>query len=406
MAMTEGDSWFARPTGDLLGFTTGAAAAGVRDGTPTRLDVALIVSDRPCYAGGVFTTNQVIAAPCVVTRRHLERGPLRAIVVNSGNANACTGEQGERDAIAMAKAAADKIGCDLHEIAVASTGVIGVALPIERITSAIASIDLRSDGWDDVARAMMTTDTRPKLSRHDCVLGWAGASGTIHVRGVAKGAGMIHPNMATMLAFVLTDAVVGANLTGLTRSFAAESFNRISIDGDTSTNDTLLLLANGASGLKAEGKDRYGVQDALFRTCDELAQEILADGEGVTRVFKVVVRNAASDEEAMLAARAITTSNLVKTAIHGADPNWGRIIAAAGRSGAKVDQTRAAIRIGDVNVFESGAPCAFDKARMREIFTEPGLRIRIELGVGKGKAEAWGTDLSEEYVRINADYTT
>ena len=257
-----------RPTGELMGFTVGAAAAGVRDDAPTRLDVALIVSDRPCYAEGVFTTNQVIAAPCVVTRRHLERGPLRAIVVNSGNANACTGEQGERDAIAMAKAAADKIGCDLHEIAVASTGVIGVALPIERITSAIASIDLRSDGWDDVARAMMTTDTRPKLSRHDCVLGWAGASGTIHVRGVAKGAGMIHPNMATMLAFVLTDAVVGANLTGLTRSFAAESFNRISIDGDTSTNDTLLLLANGASGLKAEGKDRYGVQDALFRIAD------------------------------------------------------------------------------------------------------------------------------------------
>jgi glutamate N-acetyltransferase/amino-acid N-acetyltransferase len=406
------ESWPPRPTGDLMGFTTGAAAAGVRDGTPTRLDVALIVSDRPCSAGGVFTTNQVIAAPCVVTRRHLERGAIRAIVVNSGNANACTGEQGERDAIAMAKAAADKIGCEVHEVAVASTGVIGVPLPIERITGAIASIELRPDAWEDVARAMMTTDTRPKLSRNDCALNWRGASGTVHVRGVAKGAGMIHPNMATMLAFVVTDAILGPKLTGWARRFAADSFNKISIDGDTSTNDTLLLLANGASGLNTEGKefgdlaDRYGVQEALFQTCDDLAQQILADGEGVTRVFKVVVRNAASDEEAMLAARAITTSNLVKTAIHGADPNWGRILAAAGRSGATVDQTRAAVRIGDVNVFEAGVPRPFDRERMRQIFSEPGLRIRIELGAGKGKAEAWGTDLSEEYVRINADYTT
>jgi len=389
-----------------MGFTMGAAAAGVRNGTPTRLDVALIVSDRPCAAGGVFTTNQVIAAPCMVTKRHLERGAIRAIVVNSGNANACTGEQGERDAIAMAEAAAKKIGCEVHEVAVASTGVIGVPLPVERITDAIASIELRPDAWEDVARAMMTTDTRPKLSRNDCALDWRGARGSVHVRGVAKGAGMIHPNMATMLAFVLTDAILGPTLTGWARGFAADSFNKISIDGDTSTNDTLLLLANGASGLVAEGKDRHSVHDALSQTCADLAQQILADGEGVTRVFKVVIRSAATDEEAMLAARAITTSNLVKTAIHGADPNWGRILAAAGRSGAKVDQTRATVRIGDVNVFESGAPRSFDRERIREIFSTPGLRIAVDLGVAKGKGEAWGTDLSEEYVRINADYTT
>ena len=400
------EDWPPKPTGDLLGYSVGAAAAGVRDGKPSRLDVALIVSDRPCVAGGVFTTNQVIAAPCVVTRRHLERGPLRAIVVNSGNANACTGEQGERDAIAMAEATAAKIGCDPHEVAVASTGVIGVPLPVDRITAAIHSIRLRTDAWDDVARAMMTTDTRPKLARDDYPLVWRGASGTVHVRAVAKGAGMIHPNMATMLAFVVTDAIWGAGLTQFARVTAAETFNKISIDGDTSTNDTFLVLANGASGLKPAGKDAGLLQHSISGLCSDLAQQILADGEGVTRVFKLLIRGAASDEEALLAARTITTSNLVKTAIHGADPNWGRILAAAGRSGARVDQTKAAVRIGDVNVFESGAPCSFDRERIREIFSAPGLRIAVDLGVAKGKGEAWGTDLSEEYVRINADYTT
>jgi glutamate N-acetyltransferase/amino-acid N-acetyltransferase len=400
------DDWPPKPTGDLLGYSVGAAAAGVRDVTPSRLDVALIVSDRPCVAGGVFTTNQVIAAPCVVTRRHLERGPLRAIVVNSGNANACTGEQGERDAIAMAEAAAQKIGCDPHEVAVASTGVIGVPLPVDRIATAIQSIELRADAWDDVAKAIMTTDTKPKMSRNDYPLSWRGARGTVHVRGVAKGAGMIHPKMATMLAFVVTDAVMGKGLNVWARGVADDTFNRISIDGDMSTNDTLLFLANGASGLKPEGKDLALFHGSIVGLCGDLAQQILQDGEGVTRVFKVVIRGAASEEEAMLAARAITTSSLVKTAIHGADPNWGRILAAAGRSGAKVDQTKATVRIGDVNVFESGAPQPFDRERIREIFGTPGLRIAVDLGVGKGKAEAWGTDLSEEYVRINADYTT
>jgi len=396
------------PTGDLMGFTVGAAAAGVRDGKPSRLDVALIVSDRPCAAGGVFTTNQVIAAPCVVTRRHLERGPLRAIVLNSGNANACTGEQGERDAIAMAEAAARKIGCDPHEVAVASTGVIGVPLPVDRVTGAIRSMDLRTDAWEDVAKAMMTTDTKPKLSRSDFAMSFRGARGSVHIRGVAKGAGMIHPNMATMLAFVVTDADVGTApaMSGWIRHVATETFNKISVDGDTSTNDMFLVLANGASGVAPKLKDLAMFQALVKGVCWDLARRILEDGEGVTRVFKVLIRGAATDDEAMLAARTITTSNLVKTAIHGADPNWGRILAAAGRSGAKVDQTKATVRIGDVNVFESGAPRPFDRERIREIFSTPGLRIAVDLGVAKGKGEAWGTDLSEEYVRINADYTT
>jgi len=401
------EDWALKPTGDLVGYSVGAAAAGVRDGKPSRLDVALIVSELPCAAAGVFTTNQVIAAPCIVTRRHLERGPLRAIVVNSGNANACTGEQGERDAIAMAEAAADKIGCDPHEVAVASTGVIGVPLPVERIASAIRSIDLRKDAWDDVARAMMTTDTRPKSVRRDYPLGTLGSPETVHFRGVAKGAGMIHPNMATMLAFIVCDADIDAALMRQhVPGIVARTFNRISVDGDTSTNDMVLVLTNGASGFKPVRKPLAMCAAVLGWLCEDLAQQILADGEGVTRVFKVLIRGAASDVEAMLAARTITTSTLVKTAIHGADPNWGRILAAAGRSGAKVDQTRATVRIGDVNVFESGAPRSFDRERIREIFSSPGLRIAVDLGVAKGKGEAWGTDLSEEYVRINADYTT
>jgi glutamate N-acetyltransferase/amino-acid N-acetyltransferase len=390
-------------TGDVLGFTVGTAAAGVKDGTPTRTDVALIASDRTCTAAGVFTTNQVIAAPCVVTRRHLEKGRLRAIVVNSGNANACTGEQGERHAVMMARAAAQRIDCDPYEVAVASTGVIGVPLPVERIMKAVKAMGLRPGEWSDVAKAIMTTDTKPKSIGVELPL----SSGTVHLRGVAKGAGMIHPNMATMLAFLMTDADVEVEALRDIVPYAAESsFNAISIDGDTSTNDTLLVLANGASAIKARGNDLGAFKGAVSALCESLAREIVADGEGVTRVFEVMVRGAASAEDAKRAARTITTSNLVKTAIHGADPNWGRILAAAGRSGAQVDATRATVRIGDVVVFDSGSPRAYDAKRVREIISQPQVWIEVELGLGSGKAHAWGTDLSAEYVRINADYTT
>ena len=390
-------------TNDVLGFTAGVASAGVKDGTPRRTDVALIASDRDCAAAGVFTTNEVIAAPCVVTRRHLERGSLRGIVVNSGNANACTGEEGERSAVAMAKAAADKIGCDPHEIAVASTGVIGVPLPIDRIGAAVSGLVLRAGEWNEVAQAIMTTDTKPKNIGMDVKL----AAGTVHIRGIAKGAGMIHPNMATMLAFVMTDAEVATDeLQEMLKDAADASFNLISIDGDTSTNDTLLLLANGASGIELRGEDLKEFGGALRGLCEVLAREILADGEGVTKVFEVRVSGAASAEDARRAARTITTSNLVKTAIHGADPNWGRILAAAGRSGAKVDQTKASVRIADVSVFADGTPRAFDSDVVRRIFEKKDITIGVDLGVGNEAAHAWGTDLSAEYVRINAEYTT
>jgi glutamate N-acetyltransferase/amino-acid N-acetyltransferase len=390
-------------TGDVLGFTVAVASAGVKDGTPRRTDVALIVSDRDCSAAGVFTTNEVIAAPCVVTRKHLEHGRLRAIVVNSGNANACTGEQGERDAMAMANAAAEKIGCDPHEVAVASTGVIGVPLPVERIAAAVSTMSLRAGGWNDVAKAIMTTDTHPKLQSVEIRL----AEGVVHLRGVAKGAGMIHPNMATLLAFIVTDAEVAAEeLQEMLEDAADASFNLISVDGDTSTNDTLLLLANGASGIAPRGDDLKKFGAAVRGMCETLAREVLADGEGVTKVFEVRVSGAASAEDARRAARTITTSNLVKTAIHGADPNWGRILAAAGRSGAKVDQTKASVRIADVAVFAQGSPRTVDDDAVRRVFEQRDITIGVDLGVGSETAHAWGTDLSAEYVRINADYTT
>ena len=386
------------------GFVAGAVAGGVKHEGTTRLDLALIASTAEhCHAAGVFTTNSVIAAPCVVTKKHIGRGHLRGIVVNSGNANACTGPQGERDAIAMAAAAGGALGVDPHDVAIASTGVIGVPLPMDRIVPAIGRIALSEAGWDDASRAIMTTDTRPKVAQREVTL----SGGTVRIGGIAKGAGMIHPNMATLLTFVTTDALIdSAALRPMLRSAADDSFNAISVDGDTSTNDTLLVLANGASGVRVGTIDGPPFLDALAAVCLDLARAIVADGEGATKVFEIRVTGAASESDARAAARTVTTSNLVKTAIHGADPNWGRILAAAGRSGAKVDAAKASVRIGGVAVYDRGAPRAFDPNAVRAAFERADIAIELDLGLGEATARAWGTDLSAEYVRINADYTT
>jgi glutamate N-acetyltransferase/amino-acid N-acetyltransferase len=249
----------------------------------------------------------------------------------------------------------------------------------------------------------MTTDTTPKVAQREVAL----SGGTVRIGGMAKGAGMIHPNMATMLAFVTTDALIdGAALRPMLRSAADDSFNVISVDGDTSTNDTLLLLANGASGLRVGTADGPAFLDALTAVCLELARAIVADGEGATKVFEVRVSGAASEGDARAAARTVTNSNLVKTAVHGADPNWGRILAAAGRSGGKVDAAKASIRIGGIAVYADGAPLPFDAAAVRTLFERPEITIELDLGLGEATARAWGSDLSAEYVRINADYTT
>jgi len=386
-----------------IGFTAGATKAGVKTGVAERLDVGLIVSDRPCIAAGVFTTNQVIAAPCVLTRTHLEHGSLRGVVANSGIANACTGDEGDEAAAKMAEIAATAIGCSPYEIGVASTGVIGWQLPMDRIGKAIGEIRPTANGFDDFSRAIMTTDTKPKVAMAEANVGGT----TIRALGVAKGAGMIHPNMATLLAFVITDAAITPDaLEAITRQSAEGTFNAISVDGDTSTNDMLLVLANGAAGAEMAGGS-IGPAGAIIRkVCHDLAQQIVADGEGVTKVFEVRVSSAATPDDAKRAARTITTSNLVKTAIHGADPNWGRILAAAGRSGAKVDDRRATVRIGSLEVFRAGKPVRFDPAALRQIFSQPYIPIEVELALGTGVATAWGTDLSAEYVHINADYTT
>jgi glutamate N-acetyltransferase/amino-acid N-acetyltransferase len=338
-----------------------------------------------------------------VTRRHVERGPLRAIVVNSGNANACTGEQGERDAIAMAEAAAAVVNCSPYEVAVASTGVIGFKLPVERIAAVLPEIALTEDGWDDTSRAIMTTDTRPKVTERELNL----TAGTVRIGGVAKGAGMIHPNMATLLAFVTTDAAVeSGDLRRIVSRAADTTFNAISVDGDTSTNDTLLVLANGASGVTPKGADLASFEEGLRAVCADLARMVVADGEGATKVFEVRVRGAATSADARFAARTITNSNLVRTAIHGGDPNWGRVLAAAGRSGARVDDRKASVRIGDLFVYRNGAPLVVADADVRALFAADAIEIEVTLGLGEGQAVAWGCDLSAEYVRINAEYMT
>ena len=385
------------------GFSAGAVACGVKTGVAERLDVALVASDRPCTSAAVYTTNAVVAAPLVVTRRHLAAAGPRGVVVNSGNANACTGEQGERDAVAVAAAAAAVIGATAEEITVASTGVIGVPLPVERIARALGTVRLTRDGGEDAARAILTTDTRPKLATRAVEL----SAGTVRVGGMAKGAGMIHPNLATMLAFVTTDASIAEpTLRAHVNEAAAASFNSISVDGDTSTNDMLLVLANGASGVRVADADATAFLRALTEVCVELAVAIVADGEGATKLIQVRVSGARSRDDAAVASRTIVSSNLVKTAIHGADPNWGRILAAAGRSGAALDERVATVRIAGHRVFERGAPCPFDAAALRAALERPVVEVELDLALGADAATAWGCDMSAEYVRINAEYTT
>ena len=385
------------------GFTAGAVACGVRTGVPERLDVALVASDRPCVVAALYTTNRVVAAPLVVTRRHLAAAQPRGIVANSGNANACTGEQGERDAEAVAAAAAKAIGARQEEMVVASTGVIGVPLPAERIVRGLATVRLSRDGAADVARAIMTTDTREKTSSREVAL----SGGTVRIGGMAKGAGMIHPNLATMLAFITTDASIDESvLRGYVAEAADASFNAVSVDGDTSTNDMLIVLANGASGVRVAGPDGTEFLRALTEVCVELAVAIVADGEGATKLVQVRVSGARSRDDARSAARTVVASNLVKTAIHGADPNWGRILAAAGRSGAEVDDRLASVRIAGHRAFERGHPVPLDAPGVRRALEQRFIEIELELGLGAESATAWGCDLSAEYVRINAEYTT
>lgn len=372
------------------------------------LDLALIVSDNLATAAGVFTTNRTVAAPVVVSRDHLERsgGRAAAIVVNSGCANACTGPEGLSVARSSADFLASALGCRPEDVLVASTGVIGVQLDADKIRRGIGQAvrSLSRTNHLEAAQAILTTDRGPK----EAAVRVFTPAGTFHVGGMAKGAGMIEPNMATMLAFLTTDAMV--HPPDLQRALAEAvdgTFNAITVDGDTSTNDSVFLLAGGASKVAVEA----GLYDALVAglrvVCGELARAIVRGAEGATKLVSVTVSGASSDAEAKKAAKVIANSLLAKTAIHGGDPNWGRLVAAAGRAGVAFDPDRASVRIGDIVLFNEGVPFDERAPQAAEYLTGSDIDIAIDLGTGgSGRSTVWTCDLSAEYVAINAEYRT
>lgn len=389
------------------GFVAGGAYAGIKTyGPEPRLDVGILAADAPCTVAGVYTRNAVVGEPVRLTRARAARGAARAIVANSGNSNVATGPQGAADAVRMAALAAAKLGVAEPDVLVASTGVIGRLLPMDRIAAGVGAVEVSRAGGEDFARAIMTTDTHPKQAAARV----EAAGRTYTVGGVAKGAGMIHPDMATMFGFLTTDAPAEhAWLQATLRRVCDRSFNMIDVDMDTSTSDTVLLLAGGAAGGEPV-TDGHPAADALEAAIElvavTLARRLARDGEGANTLIEVVVEGAASVEDARLCARTISSSPLVKTMVTGRDPNWGRVLMAAGRSGAALDPAGASVWIGEHVAFGRGAPAATSEADISAAMDTEELRIRIDLAAGEATATAWGCDLTAEYVSINADYTT
>ena len=384
------------------GFSSGAAYGGVNKHARYNLDVGILYSDVPCNAVGTFTTNKVKAASVLLCQKILPSKTVRAIVANSGCANASTGEHGQLDAMSMEAAAASKVGAALDDVLVASTGIIGRRLQIDLLNSAISRIVLSTDGGHEMAKAIMTTDTVPKEIALE--------TGGFVVGGIAKGAGMIHPNMATMLSFIATDAPVDlAFLEVSLKEAVNKSFNMISVDGDTSPNDSVILLSNGLSGgetIKSDTERARLFQEALDVVCIHLARAVARDGEGATKLIELNVSGAANISDARITARTITSSPLVKSAIHGNDPNWGRIVVAAGRSGAELVENKVRLEISGIPVVKDGMPLPFDKDKLIEALDSDEVRINLDLNLGTSSATAWGCDLSAEYVAINSEYTT
>jgi glutamate N-acetyltransferase/amino-acid N-acetyltransferase len=387
-----------------LGFRAAGVSAGIK---PKGLDLALLVSDRPATAAGVFTTNRAQAAPVLVSREHLARsgGVARAIVVNSGCANACTGDAGLDAAREMAAQTATLLGCAPDQVLVASTGVIGVRLKIENIRSGLpeAISALGADQGSAAAQAIMTTDPFPKEAAARVSVG----DGEVTVGGMAKGSGMIEPMLATMLAFVTTDAALPkALLERALREVVDDTFNAITVDGECSTNDCVIVLANGASGVSIDEQSYEAFADALRAVCVRLALGIVRGGEGATKLITVTVTGGASAAEARRAAKAIANSPLVKTAIHGGDPNWGRLIAVAGRAGVEFELRRAAVMIGSIVLFKDGRPYDEAAPEAAEYLRNDDIAVSVHLGAGAASSTVWTCDLSAEYVRINAEYRT
>ena len=372
------------------------------------LDLALVAADGPVSAAAVFTTNRAVAAPVVVSRESLAAsgGRAAAIVTNSGCANACTGHVGMQTARETATAAAQALGCEARHVLVASTGVIGVQLDISKVRSGVeaAARLLSVDGWSAATRAIMTTDPFPK----SCATSVRSPSGTITVGGMAKGSGMIEPRMATMLGYLTTDVVIEpAVLSRALKRVVDETFNAITVDGECSTNDCVFALASGRSGVTVARDDDPDFLAALRAVAGHLSREIVRGGEGATKLVTVRVTGAASLADAWLAARTIANSPLVKTAIHGGDPNWGRLIAAAGRSGAAFNLDRASVLIGDVPLFVAGVPHDERAGLAADVLRAAELSVTIDLGTGGAReATMWTCDFSAEYVRINAEYRT
>ena len=395
------------------GFRFAATACGLKK--KRRLDLALLASDVPAAAAAVFTTNRVQAAPVELSRAHLRASAakMRAIVANSGNANCSTGPAGMAAARATAQGVARELRCRPVQVLVCSTGVIGVPLPIERILRALplvaATPRATLEAFAQVTRAIMTTDTRPKWAAASCRLPRRGGK-RMRLLGCAKGAGMIAPHMATMLAFVLTDAPIRpAALRHALRDVVGRTFNAITVDGDTSTNDTLAVLANGASGarpIRRGSKDYGSFVAALERVCRTLALAIVADGEGARRVIEIEVRGAANNRDAGQVARTIANSPLVKTALAGADPNWGRILAAAGRAGVDFDPNRVEITLAGTTVFRRGSPLPFNERLAHRRLLAKYVSIVVDFHAGPGRARVWTCDFTGEYIRINASYRT
>jgi glutamate N-acetyltransferase/amino-acid N-acetyltransferase len=377
----------------------------------------MLVSEGPAVAAGVFTRNRTAAAPVLLSKEHLAgRATHRAVVVNSGCANACTGPQGWQNAERMSHEAGKALGVDAREVLVASTGIIGKQLDMVKLTPALRALGKslrRGKGNPNFPSAILTTDTRLKTASATVEVGGR----TVTLAGAAKGSGMIHPNMATMLGFVASDAAVSKEaLTRALQRVTQETFNMISVDGDTSTNDCVFALANGVAGnapIEApRGRDFAAFEAALSAVCRDLAVQIVRDGEGATRVFAVRVRGARSGGAARAIAKSVAASNLVKCAIHGADPNWGRIVAAAGYAQAPFDPDRARVSVangseeGAVLLFDAGTPAAFDERAAHALLKGETVSILLDLEDGRGSAEAWGCDFSHEYVTINAHYRT
>ena len=388
------------------GFTAGATYSGIRTYTEDKLDLGILCSESVCTVAGTFTKNMVKSPSVVLDQERVATGRAQAVVINSGIANACVGEQGMTDAIEMAALAAARLGLEPELALACSTGLIGVELPMGLIRNGVKNIEMSLDGGHELARAICTTDTVSK----EAAVSFEVDGATYALGGIAKGSGMIHPNMATMLAFLATDAPVdGAFLQESLSRAVDTSFNMISVDGDSSTNDTVLLLANGVAGgsaidASAPGADAF--QAALDAVCMELAKAIARDGEGASKLIEVVVENALSESDARAAALSVASSMLVKSAIHGADPNWGRIIVALGYSGAQVTEELVTLHINNVCIMEGGRPIPYFKDAVSLSMSGTDVSLRLDLGLGDARATAWGCDLSEEYVTFNSAYTT